>query len=69
MLGAPSLGILSGVFGPGLARCPGKAGGNCGASGLWPVCLGWEASPRFGEDGVLSASVVRAPQSVAPGSE
>lgn len=54
MLGAPSLGILSGVFGPRLRRCPGKAGGNCGASGLQPVCLGQEASPRSGEDGALA---------------
>lgn len=59
MLGVPSLGILSGVFGPGLGRCPGKAGGNCGALGLQPVCLGREASPRSGEDGTLSPLALR----------
>ena len=59
MLGAPSLGIFSGVFGPGLGRCPGKAGGNCRASGLQPVCLGREASPRSGEDGALSPLALR----------
>ena len=59
MLGAPSLGIFSGVFGPGLGRYPGKAGGNCGASGLQPVCLGREASPRSGEDGALSPLALR----------